>query len=88
MASYLSDRIMMIRSSGGQVAKKVTRGCPQGSILGPDLWVIYMDPLLKRLEAAGGEVLAYADNLLLRVPGTSQLDVEHRGQALTNVVCE
>lgn len=54
--------------------KIVTKGCPQGSVLGPEFWNMVFDELLKILESIDCEiilpgkeieveVLAYADHL-------------------------
>jgi hypothetical protein len=42
---------------------EVGRSCVQGSVLGPTLWLIYVNSLLVRLEAAGVDVHAYADDV-------------------------
>ena len=41
------------------------RSCVQGSVLGPTLWIIYVNSLLVRLEAGGvdADFFAYADDL-------------------------
>ena len=43
----------------------VGKSCVQGSVLGPTLWIIYVNSLLVRLEADGvqADVFAYADDL-------------------------
>jgi hypothetical protein len=43
----------------------VGKSCVQGSVLGPTLWIIYVNSLLVRLEASGvdPDVFAYADDL-------------------------
>ena len=56
---------------------KIVNGTRQGAIASPDLWSVYLDPLLKNLRRLGVDchvgnlfigVLAYADVLLLLAP--------------------
>ena len=55
----------------------IVNGTSQGSIVSPDLWSVYLDPLIKQLRELGvgchvGDlfmgVLAYADDLVLLAP--------------------
>ncbi|CAK9819177.1 Putative 115 kDa protein in type-1 retrotransposable element R1DM [Anthophora quadrimaculata] len=41
--SYLSERTAKIQGACNEVEKPVNRGCPQGSILGPQLWNLVFD---------------------------------------------
>ena len=49
LKSYFRDRRMAISWDGGNVARWATRGCPQGSVLGPCAWNIIFDKLLTSL---------------------------------------
>ncbi|KAF6215748.1 hypothetical protein GE061_000081 [Apolygus lucorum] len=60
------------------VSKGVSKGCPQGSVLGPKLWNLVFDGLLERITSNGFTVLAYADDaaVILRGPSRSSLEAE------------
>lgn len=75
--SYLSERTVIISSnSNAEHGKTVNKGCPQGSILGPCFWNLIFDDLLNTLEAAGYQIIAYADDLIVLIPGNSRKSIE------------
>lgn len=63
---YLS-RIFPERSGWGR--KTVLRGVPKGSVLGPLLWDIGFDWVLRRAYPRGVEVVCYADDTLVTARG-------------------
>uniref|UniRef100_A0ABD2VRE4 Reverse transcriptase domain-containing protein n=2 Tax=Trichogramma kaykai TaxID=54128 RepID=A0ABD2VRE4_9HYME len=83
---YLADRTVSLTSDGSRVVREVKKGAPQGSILGPDMWNMCMDPVLREVQERGGEIVAYADDLLLLVTGGSRTECEVHGQSMTDVI--
>lgn len=47
----------------------VRKGCPQGSVLSPLLWIAVADNLLKELKSAGFSAHGYADDIAITVNG-------------------
>lgn len=86
LASYLEHRDVSIQGTYNTSTRRITKGCPQGSILGPDLWNLVMDSLLRTLDQSGATYAAYADDLLILVSGNSRREVEQHAQRLTNMV--
>ena len=61
--SYLSDRFQSVSVSGVTSDRfKLTTGVPQGSVLGPLLFTIYMSPLADLIKAHGLIAHFYADD--------------------------
>ncbi|XP_049883069.1 uncharacterized protein LOC126378732 [Pectinophora gossypiella] len=79
--SYLRDRQVAVRYGGEQHAKITSKGCVQGSIGGPILWNLLLDPLLKGLEERGDYVQAFADDVVLVFHGETALEVGRQANA-------
>lgn len=73
--SYLSCREIVVSSS---FAASVTRGVPQGSILGPILWNIFYDQILRMEMERGVDLIAYADDLAVVVRGNTPEHLKER----------
>ena len=64
--SWLTGRQQYVEVNGTK-SKKVTVGksCVQGSIFGPTLWLVYIQPLMDRLTKMGVEYYGYADDIAI-----------------------
>lgn len=73
--SYFEDRVIKITKNKTFDMKA---GVPQGSVLGPILWNIFYDQVLKVSLPEGATALAYADDLLVMVEAINDIEIERR----------
>lgn len=71
--AYLSNRSLMM---GDSEMMDITCGVPQGSVLGPTLWNIFYDEVLRIRVPDGVKMIAYADDLALVVEGISSEEIK------------
>lgn len=86
LQNYLEVRTVELCGNYSRVTKTITRGCPQGSILGPDLWNMVLDGLLRILETNLCSFAAYADDLIVILSADSRLRMERAGQAACDTI--
>ena len=67
--NYLAHRHQRVTVNGvTSEPSRVTSGVPQGSILGPLLFLIYIDDITKVTLSQGSKLVLYADDILLYRP--------------------
>jgi hypothetical protein len=75
--NYLTDRAVSFTQGNVTVTKNVTKGSPQGSVLGPTLWNLLLDPFLDSACPEGTKVVAYDLRLLLYDAPIKQVKSDH-----------
>lgn len=86
--SYLEHRSVRVRYAGAEHSKRTSKGCVQGSIGGPILWNLLLDPLLKSLETGGNYCQAFADDIVLIFHGETAGVIQERANAALGHVWE
>ena len=77
--SYLTNRTQQVAVRGTMSNKNdLSLGVPQGSILGPLLFLLYIDDMVNVISH--GKVTMYADDTTLYVSGTSLNDIQFKLQ--------
>jgi hypothetical protein len=70
--SYLTDRSQRVVLSGHSSSPApVKSGVPQGSILGPLLFIVYVNSLVSLKLSPGTSIISYADDILYRSLSTT-----------------
>ncbi|EFN78040.1 hypothetical protein EAI_09928, partial [Harpegnathos saltator] len=71
LSAYFEDRDLFPKEGGVQGRRVMERGVPQWSVLGPLLWNIAFDWMLRTQLPAGCHVVCYADETLVVAEGES-----------------
>lgn len=73
---YLSGRSVKVGRIVERFLWMIAKGCPQGSVIGPVVWLILLHDWLRRNFGEGVSVIAYADDIVIIVEADRQKDVE------------
>ncbi|KAJ3639073.1 hypothetical protein Zmor_004372 [Zophobas morio] len=80
--SYLSERV--VQTEMGEF--EMTAGVPQGSVLGPLLWNIFYDEVLRMEVPDGVKLIGYADDLAVIAIGKNEEDLRERTEEALRLV--
>ena len=83
VASYLSNR--RNHMLGTDLRFSISQGCPQGSVLGPTLWKILINPLLMDERLRSVHVQAFADDITM-VAGLTKGELPKFKQAIERAI--
>jgi hypothetical protein len=88
LEDYFDGRTLEYRhdASGVEEKRRVSSGVPQGSVLGPTLWNVMYDGLLRTEIPEGSSLVAFADDVAVVIEGKTALDLQYIGnEALQRV---
>jgi hypothetical protein len=74
--SYVTDRSVEYTNGEITISKECTKGCPQGSVLGPTLWNSVLDTFLTLPTRDGVDMVAYADDIVIVVQADNRLELK------------
>lgn len=80
--SYLHNKTAALTLDGYIKRITLSRGCPQGSILGPILWNVSMEALLRKITPRNIMIQAYEDDIALSVACNSRNDLRSLSEPL------
>ena len=85
--SYLSDRLQLVKVNSHLSSHEVVKmGVPQGSILGPFLFIVYVNDLLYEINSKNVHMLLYADDTILYTSSDNLPDAVKENQTALDEV--
>ncbi|XP_072940728.1 uncharacterized protein [Epargyreus clarus] len=86
--SYLSNRSVALNYADATVHRNLSRGCVQGSVLGPLFWNLIVDELLCADLPPNCHLQAFADDLLLITSANNTTELENDTNAALKTITE
>jgi len=81
IASYFEGRLLLYETDFGQSTHRVSGGVPLGSVLGPLLWNVMYDKILRITMPEGARLIGFADVADIVVTAKKLADAERNEQA-------
>lgn len=75
ISSYLNERKLQVEK---HLLVDITTGVPQGSVLGPTLWNLVYDGILKREWQSGVKAVAFADDLAVTIVARDRYELVNK----------
>jgi hypothetical protein len=75
--NYFSQQKATLSTNNINIERIVSKGCSQGSCLGPEMWNIFYNSLLNLTFTSCTKIIAFADNLIILTRGKSVREVEN-----------
>lgn len=69
VSAMLNSRSILATLGSESIRVRAGRGCAQGGVLSPLLWILVVDKILRKLNAQGYYTQGYADDLVIVVRG-------------------
>ncbi|CAB0032299.1 unnamed protein product [Trichogramma brassicae] len=88
IANYFQDRVLEFGTSDGPEVGSVTAGVPQGSVLGPTLWNVMYDAILRLNLQRSVNIVGFADDIALVAVGKYLWQIENHLNAAVGQVRE
>ncbi|KAL4104789.1 hypothetical protein QTP88_020065 [Uroleucon formosanum] len=85
---YFQGRTAETRAGKSSADVRVTCGVPQGSVVGPLLWNIAYDKVLRLELPAGAKILGFADDTMILVSGVTISELERKANEALGAVSE
>jgi ribonuclease HI len=82
--TYLQNRTIIINSGTQILQHTLNKGCPQGSVLGPTLWLVMAQNILSNFKDDHASLIAFADDFLIITSGEHRRIIEKRSQVALN----
>ena len=67
--SMLENRVLTAELRGSNVSMRPVKGCPQGGVLSPLIWILIADGLIRKLNEARIFTIGYADDFSIVTRG-------------------
>lgn len=80
IASYLENRTITIKWGDHSSQHTLSRGCPQGSCIGPALWLVTAEKIIKAYTSINTKLIVFADDFLLVTSDKHRREIESNSQ--------